>query len=85
MDAIVVVNPSFIPKLSAYGISEDKITYIPNFVSSSEFYEMETSEKMLLRKKLKISEEISLLSESGSFRKERAFLISLNWLSVIPK
>lgn len=50
MDAIVVVNPSFIPKLSAYGISEDKITYIPNFVSSSEFYEMETSEKMLLRK-----------------------------------
>lgn len=71
MDAIVVVNPSFIPKLSAYGISEDKITYIPNFVSSSEFYEMETSEKMLLRKKLKISEEDFVVVGVGQLQERK--------------
>lgn len=38
MDQLVVVNPSFIPKLMNYGIPEEKITYIPNFVAKSDFY-----------------------------------------------
>ncbi|MGA3322772.1 glycosyltransferase, partial [Lactiplantibacillus pentosus] len=38
MDHLVVVNPSFIPKLIAYQIPANKITYIPNFVSRKEFY-----------------------------------------------
>lgn len=38
MDQIVVVNPIFIDKLVKYGIDRDKVKYIPNFVSRSEFY-----------------------------------------------
>lgn len=38
MDQIVVVNPIFIDKLVKYGIQRDKVKYIPNFVSRSEFY-----------------------------------------------
>lgn len=38
MDQIVVVNPIFIDKLVKYGIERDRVKYIPNFVSRSEFY-----------------------------------------------
>lgn len=38
MDEIVVVNPSFIPKLTAYNIPAEKIHYIPNFVSKKSFF-----------------------------------------------
>lgn len=50
MDQLVVVNPSFIPKLEAYGISEDKITYIPNFVSAETFHPADENQKLALRK-----------------------------------
>jgi len=49
MDHIVVVNPTFIPKLVAYGIPEDRVTYIPNFVSRKEFYPVSAEKKQALR------------------------------------
>lgn len=51
MDALVVVNPTFIPKLEAYGIAREKITYIPNFVSKKEFHPIASEEKKQLRVK----------------------------------
>ncbi len=51
MDEIVVVNPSFIPKLTAYDIPEEKIHYIPNFVSKKTFFPISTVEKKLAREK----------------------------------
>ncbi|EPC4981027.1 glycosyltransferase family 4 protein [Listeria innocua] len=51
MDEIVVVNPSFIPKLTAYDIPEEKIHYIPNFVSKKTFFLISTAEKKLAREK----------------------------------
>ncbi|EHF3620313.1 glycosyltransferase family 4 protein [Listeria innocua] len=51
MDEIVVVNPSFIPKLTAYDIPEEKIHYIPNFVSKKTFFPISTAEKKLPREK----------------------------------
>ena len=38
VDHLVVVNPYFIDVLKKYKINEDKITYIPNFVSEDNFY-----------------------------------------------
>ena len=38
MDHLVVVNPTFIPKLVAYGIPQGRVTYIPNFVDDQRFY-----------------------------------------------
>lgn len=49
MDQLVTVNPCFIEKLEAYGIERNKITYIPNFVSSKEFYPLSSGEKKDLR------------------------------------
>lgn len=49
MDHIVVVNPSFIPKLENYGIPKNRITYIPNFVSKDEFYDVDAQTKRSLR------------------------------------
>lgn len=49
MDHIVVVNPTFIPKLVAYGIPEERVTYIPNFVSRDEFYPVDADRKLALR------------------------------------
>ncbi|MFK3936470.1 glycosyltransferase family 4 protein [Alkalihalobacillus sp. NPDC078783] len=49
MDKLVVVNPAFISKLEAYGISKEKIEYIPNFVSSQTFYPMATVDRNQLK------------------------------------
>ena len=57
MDQIVVVNPIFIPKLVKYGIPEDKVKYIPNFVAKSEFYTESADQKRAFRKKLGIAED----------------------------
>lgn len=40
-DHLVVVNPYFIDILKKYNIDENKITYIPNFVSDDNFYKYE--------------------------------------------
>lgn len=45
MDELVVVNPYFIEVLGKYGVPKEKITYIPNFVSSDDFYPLEKKEK----------------------------------------
>ncbi|MDF2568123.1 MAG: glycosyl transferase group 1, partial [Oscillospiraceae bacterium] len=38
MDYLVTVNPYFIDRLESYGINREKVKYIPNFVSSEQFY-----------------------------------------------
>ncbi|GAA3635397.1 glycosyltransferase family 4 protein [Lactobacillus hamsteri] len=54
MDQIVVVNPIFIDKLVKYGIDRDKVKYIPNFVSRSEFYPESLVKKNAFRNELGI-------------------------------
>lgn len=55
MDYLVVVNPYFIPILEKYGVDSRKVTYIPNFVSSQQFFPMEQTEKRLLKKRYGIA------------------------------
>lgn len=54
MDYLVTVNPTFIAKLAAYDISPNKITYIPNFVSSEQFYPYSAEQIKLSRSKMNI-------------------------------
>lgn len=61
MDQLVVVNPSFIPKLEAYGISKDKVTYIPNFVSAETFHPADDSQKRALRKQYQYPDKFTVL------------------------
>lgn len=68
MDHLVVVNPSFIPKLVAYGIAEDKITYIPNFVDSDRFFEMSRQERINLRQKFHLAQDDFVVLGSGQIQ-----------------
>lgn len=54
MDQLVVVNPSFIPKLAKYGIPAARVTYIPNFVSKKLFHPVDKTVKSELQKQLNI-------------------------------
>lgn len=61
MDQLVVVNPSFIEKLEAYGIPAGKITYIPNFVSAERFHPTTVAHKAALREQYGYPEKFTIL------------------------
>lgn len=61
MDHIVVVNPTFIDKLVAYGISRDIITYIPNFVRKNEFYRFTETNRDAVRERLEVNNRFTVL------------------------
>lgn len=71
MDHIVVVNPSFIPKLVKYGIAKEKITYIPNFVSQSEFYVQSDEQKHIFRQQLHIADNKFIVFGDGQVQERK--------------
>ena len=56
-DELVVVNPCFIEDLKAIKILEDRITYIPNFVSKEQFYPLSKEEKEKIREEFGINKD----------------------------
>lgn len=54
VDNLVVVNPYFIDILKKYNISEEKVTYIPNFVSEENFYRYDNEKITMIKKKYNI-------------------------------
>lgn len=56
-DYLVVVNPSFIPELVKFGIAEEKIYYIPNFVSEEVFYKYDNERRKEVRSKYNVNED----------------------------
>lgn len=71
MDQIVVVNPIFIDKLVKYGIDRDKVKYIPNFVSRSEFYPESLVKKNAFRNELGIPLDKFVVLETVKFKNVR--------------
>lgn len=71
MDELVVVNPSFIPKLGEAGIDTSKVTYIPNFVSKNVFYEADSVEKHALRSKYGYLSEKLIVLGSGQIQQRK--------------
>ncbi|EOL43971.1 hypothetical protein RV11_GL000226 [Enterococcus phoeniculicola] len=71
MDHLVVVNPSFIEKLVALGVSEEKVTYIPNFVSPKVFYEATAEEKQNWRKEASLSEKDFVVLGVGQIQQRK--------------
>lgn len=71
MDQLVVVNPTFIPKLVDAGLKEKRITYIPNFVSNKKFYEATMDEKNNWRKNYHISEEKLVILGTGQIQQRK--------------
>lgn len=57
MDHLVVVNPYFIDVLEKYGISREKVTYIPNFVDTEQFHPLGKDAKLDIRRYMEIPED----------------------------
>ncbi|WP_295747519.1 glycosyltransferase family 4 protein [uncultured Limosilactobacillus sp.] len=71
MDELVVVNPTFIDQLVAYGIPREKVTYIPNFVDSQEFHPLTVAKKLALRQQLGISPTKFVVLGSGQIQERK--------------
>lgn len=71
MDHIVVVNPTFIPKLVAYGIPEERVTYIPNFVSREEFYPVDAAKKAELRRQYGVDDQAFTILGIGQIQERK--------------
>ncbi len=71
---IVVVNPSFKKELVQYGLKEERISYIPNFVSSSQFYPMEQDRKKELRKEYGIPDDAFVILGVGQVQTRKGVL-----------
>lgn len=71
MDHLVVVNPSFIDKLVAYGIPHNKITYIPNFVDANRFHPVDEAERQKLRDKFNLPQDKFVVLGSGQVQERK--------------
>lgn len=71
MDHLVVVNPSFIDKLVAYGIPREQITYIPNFVDSARFHPVDVKQHFALRKKYGLPADKFVVLGSGQVQERK--------------
>lgn len=84
MDWLVVVNPSFIPKLKAYGIHKEKIKYIPNFVSKKMFHPVDQEKKIAKRKKYGISENAFVVIGAGQIQYRKGILDFIEVAKQLP-
>lgn len=73
MDYLVVVNPYFIGRLEQYGINRNKVTYIPNYVSSEKFHPVSPEEKMQLRDKYGIPRDKFVVVCAGQTQVRKGF------------
>lgn len=84
MDHIVVVNPSFIPKLEAYDIPKEKIQYIPNFVSKKSFFPYTAEEKETARKRLGIAPDRFVVLGSGQVQHRKGVMDFIETAKQLP-
>lgn len=71
MDFLVTVNPYFIDKLVEYGIDKDKITYIPNYVSSDRFFKIDNLKKEGIKKEFGIDKNKFVVLCVGQLQKRK--------------
>lgn len=71
MDHLVVVNPSFIDKLVAYGIPREKVTYIPNFVDSARFHPVDRDQQRAIRDKYHLPQDKFIVLGSGQVQERK--------------
>lgn len=73
-DHLVVVNPIFKKDLVKAGLDEDKITYIPNFVSKEMFFKKTKEEIKDIRKKYGINKNDFVILGAGQVQNRKGVL-----------
>lgn len=85
MDFLVTVNGYFIDVLSnKYGVPREKITYIPNYVSSDNFHPVPTEKKAQLRKKYGIDENAFVVMSAGQLQVRKGVFDFLKMAEKLP-
>ena len=70
-DHLVVVNPIFKKDMVKAGLDENKITYIPNFVSKEKFYKKSSDEIKEIRKKYGLEENDFVVLGAGQVQNRK--------------
>lgn len=83
-DRLVVVNPSFIDALVAYGIDRERIYYIPNYVSKEKFYRKSDDECASIRKKYGIDKDAFVVLGAGQVQTRKGVLDFVNVAKQMP-
>ncbi len=73
-DHLVVVNPIFKKDMVKAGLDENKITYIPNFVSKEKFYKKTPNEIINIRKKYNLNEDDFVVLGAGQVQTRKGVL-----------
>ena len=71
MDHLIVVNPIFIDELKKYGIAENDITYIPNFVAEKDFFVYSSERKKQAKEKLGIKPDRFVVFGAGQVQERK--------------
>ncbi len=84
MDYLVTVNPYFIGRLEHYGVKRDKVTYIPNYVSSDLFHPVSDNEKAALREKYGIDKDKFVIMCAGQLQVRKGIFDFLKIAEQLP-
>ena len=84
-DHLVVVNPIFINDLEKAGISREKITYIPNYVSKEKFYKYTKKQKNTVRKKYGLESDDFVVLGAGQVQTRKGVKDFVNCAKKLPK
>ena len=83
-DHLVVVNPIFKKDMVEAGLDEDKITYIPNFVSKEQFYKKSGKEIIDIRKKYNLKEDSFVVLGAGQVQTRKGVLDFVKVAEMLP-
>ena len=73
-DHLVVVNPIFKKDMVKAGLDENKITYIPNFVSKEKFYKKDDKDILKIRKKYNLDKNDFVVLGAGQVQNRKGVL-----------
>ncbi len=74
VDHLVVVNPCFIEVLKKYKIDEEKVTYIPNYVSEENFFRLDRAKIINIKEKFNIPIEKFVVLGVGQVQSRKGIL-----------
>ena len=85
MDFLVTVNPEFIGRLENYGVDPNKIRYIPNFVSDTDFYPVSPKQKRELRRKYHLQPDRFTVVSVGQLQTRKGVFDFLRVAKELPQ
>lgn len=84
-DYLIVVNPIFMKELEKYGISREKMIYIPNYVSKEQFYMKTDDERNLIRERYGIAKDEFVVIGVGQVQTRKGVLDFIDVAKRLPQ